>query len=481
MQKRTRQKIEYRAQKKTWVGRIKYWDDESGKWARTPMTELGTDDEGLAQERYDAWLASGILPNAGADETFEAAARRIVRDHLTESEQYKKERMQRLEDYVFPVMGFVAVGKVKTHHVATVLDRIGSRGLSSGTQEKTRCDLSRLLGYLERKGVIADNPALGCKLGEEAEDDDRERVMLTDEEYLQFWRARGFERELDMMVLFSRCLGAHRTSDLHAADWSHFDRETWQTCEVRRPKTDDEPDARGRTRRGRRRKERGGLSRATRSYKMVTHRIPEIVREPLVAWWQKAGRPESGPVFPYVKGEKVGQRRDGRFISYAKAFRKAVWEAGIRRIMPGKEALYEAAIGDEARKKFCLLQTATEATRPLDFHGHRAAAITALCQAGVDDLTLMGIVGHSQIKTSAGYVRRRTLGMPAGALPGAAPPDAQPPGKKLGLRSDNFPPAPSTPSLGARRVAAREGAKALVLDVLAGVLSGDREALKEGR
>lgn len=469
VENRIRQKIEWRPRMRSWVGRIKYWDSEAEKWTRTPVTDLGTDDEGQAQERYDRWLETGVLPSAGSTETFASAALRVV-EKFGESDKSRRERIQRLVDYALPKMGHVALGELEMHHVATALDAMAAKGMSAATVLKLRGDISKVLGYLERKGVIARNVALGCDISEDAEEDDRERIVLTDEEYLRFWKARGFETELDMMVLFSRCLAAHRTSDLHAADWAHFDRESWRVCQVRRPKTDGEPDARGRTAAGRRRRERKGASRATRAYKFVDHVIPDMVRGPLVAWWERAGRPSAGPVFPYRSGPKVGQRKAGRGISYAKAFRKAVWEAGIVRVMPGREADFEAAVGEKARKALCLLQTPTETTKPLDFHGHRAAAITALCQAGLSDLELTGVVGHSQPKTSTGYLRRRVVGMPEKALPGGGE-------NKQGRPESGVSPKPPAPPMAAERARAREGARAAALDVLAGVLGGDRSAL----
>jgi hypothetical protein len=469
MEKRIRQKIEFRPRMKRFVGRIKYWDEGAGKWTRTPMTDLGTDDEALATERYERWVETGVLPASDAGESFGSAALRIVESHLSEGKAVAKDRLARLRAHAIPKIGHVAVGELRRHHVATTLDAMGERGLSAGAMLKMRSDISAVLAYLERKGVLSENVALGVELSEDAEDDTRERLTLTDEEYLRFWQARGFETELDMMVLFSRCLAAERTSDLHAHDWSGFDRESWATCLVRRPKTDMEQDSRGRTRRGRRQKA-GGRKRASRSYHLVTHAIDPFVRGPLEAYWRRMGQPASGPVFPYLRGPKAGERKAGRGISYAKAFRQAVWEAGLRRPLPG----YEQAIGKDKRK-FCALQVETDTTRPLDFHGHRAAAITALCQAGVSDLELGSTVGHSQPKTSAGYLRRRTVGMPASALPSGTRPGGSDP-----LPTEP-PQPPQGPSLGAQRAAAREGAKAAALEVLAGVLGGDRAALEEGR
>lgn len=440
--KKSRQRIEPRPRMKTWVGRIKYWDAAAGKWTRTRSVDLLSDDEQIAQARYDHWFATGELPDAGGSEPFEVAARRIVGAALAAGKANAKDRIARLERHAFSRIGWIAVKDLKQHHVAAVLDGMMEDGLLGGAILKMRSDISRVLAPLARRGAVSINVAKGVELHEDVEDDCRERLSLSDEETIRFRRHRGFHRELDMMCLHARDLAAHRTSDLHAEDWTHWDLEDFATCRVRRPKTDDEPDARGRTRRGRRKSERGGRRRQSRSYQWVEHTVSPLVAKYTRLWWQAQGCPRSGPVFPVRKGPRAGERK-GKGTSYCQAYRDAVWEAGIHRPLPG----FERAVGEQARRALDAYQTDTDTTRALDFHGIRAAAITALCEAGVSDLLLGPTVGHTQPKTSAGYVRRIVVGMPEAALPGGgidplAPPPAEP------LPAPPAPaPAPAHPSV----------------------------------
>lgn len=456
--KRSKLRIEYRSNKRTWVGRIKFGDG-----ARTPIVDMMTDDERLAQERYDAWFATGVPPCGDGKQSFETAATAIVEPRALAGEPKFKERMQRLRDHVFARMGFISVANLEPHHVSSVLDHMKDQGLLAGTQLKVRTDISRVLAELVRKGVLRVNVAREVGLHEDAEDDTRERMQLTDEETLEFRRQRGFASELDMLALHARDLAASRTSDLHAERWEHWDLSDFATVNVRRPKTDDTPDDRGRTPAGRRRRERGGRRRASRSYEWVTHRVQPHVAAATRAWWVAEGSKLTGPVFPVRKGERAGcHKRPG--TSYVEAYRAAVWACGIHRPLPG----FDQAVGEEARKKLDAYQTDTETTRALDFHGLRAAAITALCDAGVSDLLIMATVGHSQIKTSAGYRRRITVGMPEAAVPGGGRPAPEAPAPPIAPPPDR--PAPAT---------AREAAKTAALDVLWDAVGGRPE--REGR
>jgi hypothetical protein len=411
---RTGERIRYLDRERTWKGRIR----EGGK--RSAWTDLCTADEALAQERYDRWLMTGEAPSQKGKETFEHAATRIVDVQAERGEKGVKDRRARLRDFAFPRIGSVEVGRLEGHHVARVLDAmVDEDGRLSGTVLKMRSDISRVLTALVREGALGHNVAIGVELPDNALVDDRPRIVLTDDEILRF-RRRGFESELDMMALFARDLAGHRTSDLHAADWSHFDTATWRTALVRRPKTDGD---------GRRKKERAGARRASRAYERVVHAIPATVRAPLIAWWTAQGSPMAGPVFPLRKGPKAGQRKTGKGISYAEPLRAALWAEGITRPLPG----FETATGDE-RRKFCALQVDTEETRAVDFHSFRRAYVTALADAGVNMQTALDLSGHTQETTSHRYRGPRLIETPAGALPGGqrkalpvAQPDPSPP------------------------------------------------------
>lgn len=443
--KRSKLRIEHRPRMRTWVGRIKFSDG-----TRTPSVDLMSDTEEVAQLNYDRWFETGTPPETGAKQAFAVAARTFSDREIAANVDAAADRRQRLETYAIPRIGHLPVCDIKKHHVASVLDAMADKGRLAGAVLKLRSDISRVLAALARSGAIEHNVALGVELGDHVERDDRPRVRLTDEEIVRFRKERGFHRELDMMCLFARDLGGYRTSDLHGADYSHFDTVTWATCQVRRPKTDGDTNRR-------RVKERGGRRRATRTYQLVRITIPPTVKGPVIAWWEAHGRPTSGPVFPLVKGDKVGARKTGKGISYAKALRKALWEAGIRRPMPG----YEHAVGD-ARKKFCRLQVDTDETRAVDFHSFRGLFITALANAGSNMPDILDAAGHTQESTSHRYRGARTIDIPEAALPGGSPENKQGPPESPFMPEG---PKPSSPRQ------ARQDAVASVLAVLRGVVS----------
>lgn len=418
--RRTGEAIQWRSRMRTWVGRItEHSVDERGasKRMRSKWTELGTDNRDNAQAIYDRWLETGEAPSERGRELFEVAAKRIVAPSDTD-------RNKRVREYALPVMGHVEVGRIESHHVASVLDRMAALGKSRGYILKMRSDISQVMVRLLREGAVESNPALGCPLPDEATVDGRERQMLTDDEILLFRARRGFEREVDMALLLSRDLAGERTSDALAHDWSHVNFET-RTMLVRRPKTDGETGQRV-------------SERKLRSYELVEHGIPETVLGPLEAWWQKQGSPAKGPLFPLQRdssantvtladgrryerrGSRAGERKARSGNSFSKAVRRAVWEAGIYRPLPG----FDPEKPDPA---FCALQVDTETTRRLDFQSMRGAYGTALAAAEVEAATRLALMGHTQETTQTRhYQKRRRVETPAAALPGGKKAPATP-------------------------------------------------------
>lgn len=388
----------------SWVGRIRLPDGKRSAWC-----SLGTDDKKLAKEKLAQWLATGEAPGEAGKELFSDATERVLSRPEAQKEKGYQNRAHRLRTFALPVIGHIAIGVLKAHHIHAVLSRMGEQEKATRAQyaadtvHHLRVDISRILTALVREGSLDVNVAKDVELPDDVEVDDRPRIVLTDEEIVEFRVQRGFERELDMMALFARDLGGHRTSDLHAADYSDFDTRSWQWCMVRRPKTDRE---------GSRKGKRKGRRRATRGYERQKITIPESVRGPLQAWWKKAGKPVSGPVFPLRRGDQVGGRKTGKGISYAKALRFALWEARIYRPLPG----FELLVGD-ARKTKCALQTDTDESRAVDFHSFRRAFVTALANSGLNLQTAMAAAGHADPTTHGRYIQDGVVTVPASALP----------------------------------------------------------------
>lgn len=406
MAKKATGSIEWR--KGNWVGRIRLEDG-----TRSPWLSLGTTDRAVARERMDRWIATGEPPAQPSKELFRDAAERIIDAQEKKGQKGAKERRHRIRAFALPVMGHLEVGSITPANIHSALSRMGEQeaatrtSYAADTVHHLRVDISRILRQLVLEEVLTVNVARDVELPDDIEVDDRPRVVLTDEEILAF-RRRGFATELDMMALVARDLGGHRTSDLHAADWSDFDTKTWATCVVRRPKTDRE---------GSRKGKRKGRRRATRGVVRQQMRIPASCVEPLKAWWVGQGKPVAGPVFPLRRGPKAGQRKTGRGISYAQALRDALWAEGIVRPLPG----YEAATGN-ARRALCALQVDTDETRAVDFHSFRRAFVTGLANSGLNLQTAMAAAGHSDPVTHGRYITDGVLEVPASALPQCDPP-----------------------------------------------------------
>lgn len=406
MAKKATGSIEWR--KGNWVGRIRLEDG-----TRSPWLSLGTTDRAVARERMDRWIGGGEPPTQPSKELFRDAAERIIDAQEKKGQKGAKERRHRIRAFALPVMGHLEVGSVTPANIHSALSRMGEQeaatrtSYAADTVHHLRVDISRILRQLVLEEVLTVNVARDVELPDDIEVDDRPRVVLTDDEILQF-RRRGFASELDMMALVARDLGGHRTSDLHAADWSDFDTKTWATCVVRRPKTDRE---------GSRKGKRKGRRRATRGVVRQQMRLPASVVEPLKAWWVGQGKPTTGPVFPLRRGPKAGQRKTGRGISYAQALRDALWAEGIVRPLPG----YEAATGN-ARRALCALQVDTDETRAVDFHSFRRAFVTGLANSGLNLQTAMAAAGHSDPVTHGRYITDGVLEVPASALPPSDPP-----------------------------------------------------------
>jgi integrase len=407
--------------KSGWVARLTVVVD--GERIRV-CRPLGTDNKAVARRKLARLLESegDTSPEEAArPETFEEAARRIVANQGAEGHRTWKDRLARLQRLAFPEFGQLPVNEVRPPHIRQALDLGLSKGLSRRTLALVKIDVSTVLGELWRDEVIAVNPAAQVVVPKGAPCDDRERVVLTDEEFGAFMACPDITPELHMMALASRTLGGMRTSDLHAWDWAHIDTVNWSGARVPRPKT----------------KTKDRLA------------LPPVLIPVLQAWWDAHGRPMAGPVFPVRKGPRAGERKRGK-NSHALALREAVWMAGVVRPLPGFEAAWmdlEAArrtkdsevieAAELEAKRRCLIQSGSDEYKPLDFHSFRRAYNTALAGANVNVQIAMRLAGHRSASTHMRYVLfTDELSAPAQALPILI---KAPPVPKLDLRRFDSP------------------------------------------
>jgi len=402
----------------------KYWTTVDGEKTRVTRA-LGTDNKAVAKRKL-ARLLESEAPTPSEPvrvETFEEAARGIVERQAKDGLGSWKDRLRRLEQCAFPEFGPVAVTGIRPGHVREALERAAERGWLRQSIVHLKNDVSSILAELWREEVIPENPALRVQVPKNAKVDARTRVILTDEEFDRFMACRDVSAELAVMALVSRTFGGMRTSDLHAWDWAHVDRKGWLDAHVPRPKTKS-------------------------SSRMV---MPDLLVPMLKAWWERAGKPTSGAVFPAQRGKRAGLRKQGK-ISYAKALRGALWAAGVVRPLEGFElaraawqslvseetarnaeakaakkprpwterqaAIARTAEAEEKARACCLIQSGSAELKPLDFHSFRRAFNTALADVGLNIQTAMRLAGHKNAATHMRYVMiAETLTTPTGAMP----------------------------------------------------------------
>src|ERR1700719_3127406 len=61
--------------------------------------------------------------------------------------------------------------------------------------------------------------------------------------------------------------------------------------------------------------------------------IPDVLGPFVRTWWERAGKPESGPVFPVCVGKRAGHVKSAS-NSYAKRLRRDLFRAGVYRLAP---------------------------------------------------------------------------------------------------------------------------------------------------
>jgi integrase len=107
----------------------------------------------------------------------------------------------------------------------------------------------------------------------------KERAILTDDEFTRFVACPAVDLELCMLALVARCEEGMRTGDLHQWRWNMLDRVHFAECIIPRAK------------------------------KRTPQRlaVPDALAPFPRAWWERADKPEIGPVFPVRIGGRRGE------------------------------------------------------------------------------------------------------------------------------------------------------------------------------
>lgn len=339
---------------------------------------LGTTNRAVARRKLARLVEGETAPSqAQQKDTFEQVCGPIMAELARTGIKSAPDRLTRLRTYAFPLFGTKPIDQVTDSDVTDALEHCRDQGLSEQTMIHLKNDISAVFRVLLKEKQVERNVALGVSIPAGGGYDDRERAQLTDDEFNRFMACRDVDPELHTMAMVSRCFGGMRESDLHAWRWEHIDLVNWSDAHVPRPKTD---------KRSRKRPPRLAL--------------PEQLLPILQVWWDRHGAPLTGPVFPSRRGPRAGEHK--LKSSYAKALRAALLLAGV----------------DRAE-----LHTATDFTRPVDFHSFRRAYATGLARAGVNAQQAMALAGHTSYATHRRYIgMSESLAVPDAALPGVSAP-----------------------------------------------------------
>jgi integrase len=372
-----------------------------------PLYSLGTSDKALARRKLARLVASTERGEDVHDASGSAQGAERVRDYadawLLKREAQgvgmaKKERRS-LELYALDAIGRLPLCDVRASHVRSILDEAVAHGLKRASVAHVRGALSRLFAAALAEELIEQNPVTAVRMPRMREVR-KERAILTDVEFATFVGCADVDLELRMLALVARCEGGMRTGDLHRWDWAQLDRVHFAECIIPRAKT--------------------GLPQVLS--------IPPALAPFLRAWWERAGSPESGPVFPTRQGPRAGQAKRP-LNSYAKRLRRELFRAGIRRMtpieVPATASGMRTDLGQRAEGTKLApnprdpLYFETASTLPVDFHSFRRAFNTALAEAGINVQHAMHLAAHADPKTHMRYVMKTTAmrTIPDAALP----------------------------------------------------------------
>lgn len=431
--------------KSGWYARV--WTTIDGERVRVSKA-LGTTNRAVAKRKLERLLAAdnAKAEDAKRPETFEEAAERVYAARIAEAEaaaggsitKGPREELAQLRRYAYPIIRTLAAAAVQPSDVNAVLDHVKAEGRTQASAQHLRQRMSNVFAALRREGAIRDNPVSDAEMPKFSERVQKERAVLTDVELAIYlaWdhpeeRFRGAVRERQTMACIARMFGGLRTGDLHALRWDAFDVE------------------------------RGGFEWGYAPRKKTKRpqllEVPAMLRPILRDWWERAGRPAEGLVFPVRRpgrgGDRVGQQR--RSASHAHAFRRdlqAAFRAAHARRLEGAPApAIERGGGQRppsARWRELFDETAY--TLPVDFHSWRRAFAQALADADVNAQQAQALTGHASLAAHARYLRNagKMRRLPAAALPSLQVSNSSQPDKALAKGSQ-----PASWGLGGPRAA----------------------------
>ncbi len=347
---------------------------------------------------------------ARGGETYAELAQRVREMRQRDGIRDLKNEVQREDNHVMEELGLRAVAEITPEEVTALLQALHERGKSHETIKHVRNLLSTRFTIAWREGTIRENPVRRAVLPK-GRKDRRERAVLADSElaiYLGWQHPAETHRsgvlQRQVMACLSRMFGGLRTGDLHALRWESLDAEDGRFGFGWAPR-----------------------KKTARPQKLV---IPEMLRPILRDWWQRAGQPTEGLVFPALRGENAGQGAK-RGVSHAVAFRRDLRRAFGLEVPETREKVQKdrsvRIVVDRWLPAADRVMTArerelfeeTEHTRPVDFHSWRRAFVQALADAEVNAQQAAALAGHASLSAHARYLTNTSKAreLPAAALP----------------------------------------------------------------
>ncbi|MBE7480266.1 MAG: tyrosine-type recombinase/integrase [Polyangiaceae bacterium] len=397
----------------------RYWKIVDGEWIR--VSELLETFSKPAARRKLARLVG--LANAGTDttaddakraDTFAEAVERVNKARKADGVKGAKDELARLRAYANPALGHLDTTTITAQHIHEALDFAKGEGRSRQTVAHLLQDIRNVFAALKREGTIEQNPADDAELPKFASEVRKERAVLTDAElahYLAWVHPDEAQRlavlERQTLACVSRMFGGLRTGDLHALRWEAFDstegKFTW------------------------------GWAPRQKTKRPQLLEVPEMLRPILRDWWERAGRPTAGVLFPARRGERAGEGRAK--TSHADAFRRDLMRAfgiEVQTVVVTKRSngrKLTKAVWTRARDEhgaeipLTLRQRElfedTDYTLPVDFHSWRRAFSQALADADVTVQQATALAGHSTLEAHARYLANsgKLRKLPEAALP----------------------------------------------------------------
>lgn len=376
---------------------------------------LGTENKAVAKRKLAKLIAEGVQCDPKAAETFAEAAERVYQARIAEAgsdpeaARGPRHELSSLRRYAREPIGHMAVGAVRPTDINAVLDAGKDAGLSRQSVQHLRQRMSNVFAALQREGAIDANPVRDAAMPRFPEAVRRERAVLTDAELAVYlaWthpkaRFQDAARERQTMACVARMFGGLRAGDLHVLRWEALDTEGGRFAHGFAPR------------------------QKTRRPQLLA--IPAALRPFLRDWWERAGRPSEGLVFPVRRpgrrGDRVGQARG--HSSHAEAFRRDLRAAfrgapeGVQ--VPKGPPMVEGKYGpDSAGDKRWreLFSDAEPYTRPVDFHSWRRAYVQALADAEVNAQQAAALAGHADLGAHMRYLANagKMREIPEAALP----------------------------------------------------------------